>query len=173
MDTVREVIADAAPELLSDFSLQPTEIQKEALDALDFYRRAKHWRKAVIEDERGRTRRKTEYEYSTGCEVHFDAQVEEILGRQDAEALGVGKVELTDAYYEVAEKLGRKPTRADIDEIGAYRSAPYAQVFGSWPRFIRDIGEYTEATLSARNLSRAPASNPLVFWPSESLRNSI
>jgi superfamily II DNA or RNA helicase len=45
---VREVIADAAPELLSDYSLEPTEIQKDALNALDFYRRAKHWRKAVI-----------------------------------------------------------------------------------------------------------------------------
>ena len=128
---------------------------KDRVRVLDFIGNYKHANlvreylakaKRVVEgeDERGRTRRKTEYEYSTGCEVHFDAQVEEILDRQDAEALGVGKVELTEAYYEVAEKLERKPTRTDIDEIGEYKSAKYAQVFGSWSRFIKEIGEYTE-----------------------------
>src|SRR5262249_46021942 len=47
-DTIREIIADTAPELLSAYSLEPTEIQREALDALDFYRRTSEWRKAVI-----------------------------------------------------------------------------------------------------------------------------
>ncbi|CAM9920646.1 unnamed protein product, partial [Chrysoparadoxa australica] len=98
----------------------------------------------VTED--GKTRRKIEYEYSTGCEVHFDADVQEILDRQDREALGIGKLELTEAYYELAERLGRKPSRADIDEQGEYKSAKYAAVFGSWAKFIREIGEYTEAS---------------------------
>lgn len=98
----------------------------------------------ITED--GKTRRKIEYEYSTGCEVHFDADVQEILDRQDREALGVGKLELTEAYYELAEQLGRKPSRADIDENGEYKSAKYAAVFGSWAKFIREIGEYTEAS---------------------------
>jgi superfamily II DNA or RNA helicase len=99
-----------------------------------------------VEDEKGRKRRKIEYEYSTGCEVHFDAAVEEILERQDRDALGVGELELTQAYYALAEKLGRKPSRIDIDAEGEYKSARYGQVFGSWSRFIREIGEYTEAS---------------------------
>ena len=130
---------------------------KDRVRVLDFignYKRANLIRgylakgKGVVEtkDENNRTRRKIEYRYSTGCEVHFDAQVEEILNRQDAEELGVGKTELTEAYYAVAEKLGRKPTRAEIDIHGEHRSARYAQVFGSWPRFIQEIGEYTEAS---------------------------
>ena len=130
---------------------------KERVRVLDFignYKRANLIRdylakkKKVVEeeDERGRKRRKVEYEYSTGCEVHFDAAVEEILNKQDAEALGIGKLELTEAYYALAEQLGRKPSRADIDSEGEYKSARYAQVFGSWSRFIREIGEYTEAS---------------------------
>lgn len=99
-----------------------------------------------VEDEKGRKRRKVEYEYSTGCEVVFDASVEEILNQQDAEALGIGKLELSEAYYALAEQLGRKPSRADIDAQGEYKSARYAQVYGSWSRFIREIGEYTEAS---------------------------
>jgi hypothetical protein len=34
-------------------------------------------------------------------------EVEEILNNQDAEALGAGKLELTEAYYALAEELGR------------------------------------------------------------------
>lgn len=130
---------------------------KERVRVLDFignYERAnlvreylaKKKRVTEEQDENGRRIRKIEYEYSTGCEVTFDAQVEEILNRQDAEALGIGKLELTEAYYELAERLGRKPSRSDIDEQGEYKSARYAQVFGSWSRFIREIGEYTEAS---------------------------
>jgi hypothetical protein len=110
----------------------------------DYLAKAKH--EVEIDDAAGRRRRKVEYEYSTGCEVIFDAAVEEILNRQDAEALGVGKLELTEAYYALAEQLGRKPSRAEIDEHGEYKSARYGQVFGSWSRFIREIGEYTEAS---------------------------
>lgn len=130
---------------------------KERLRVLDFignYKRANLVRdylakgKNVVEeeDENGRKRRKVEFEYSTGCEVVFDSAVEEILNQQDAEALGIGKLELSQAYYVVAEQLGRKPSRADIDTIGEYKSARYAQVYGSWSKFIREIGEYTEAS---------------------------
>ena len=98
------------------------------------------------EDKSGRKQRKVEYEYSTGCEVIFDTHVEEILDRQDREAMGAGKPELTESYYELVEKLGRKVTRAEIDAHGEYKSSRYAQVFGSWLGFIREIGEYTEAS---------------------------
>lgn len=129
---------------------------KERVRVLDFignYKRANLIRGYLAKDKReilitvgGKSRRKVEYEYSRGCEVHFDATVEEILDRQDTEALGVGKVELTEAYYEVAENLGRKPSRSEIDDAGAYKSGRYAQVFGSWSAFLREINEYTEAS---------------------------
>ena len=130
---------------------------KERVRVLDFignYKRANLIRdylskeKKVVEDEDegGKKYRKVEYEYSTGCEVHFDAAVEEILNRQDAEALGVGKLELKQAYYTLAEELNRKPNRSDIDSKGEYKSALYSEVFGSWSNFIREIGEYTEAS---------------------------
>lgn len=130
---------------------------KDRVRVLDFignYKRANLLRgylakgKKVVEntDENGRRRRKVEYEYSTGCEVKFDASVEEILERQDREDLGVGELELTEAYYAVAEKLSHKPTRTEIDAEGEYRTAKYVQVFGSWNKFLRSIGEYTEAS---------------------------
>ena len=116
---------------------------KERVRVLDFignYKRANQIRdylaksRSVIEvdDASGRKRRKTEYQYSTGCEVHFDPTVEEILDCQDREALGIGKLELEEAYYELAETLGRKPSRAEIDARGVYKSYAYVKVFGSW-----------------------------------------
>ena len=129
---------------------------KENVVVLDFignYKRANLIReylakkKSVVETGEGNSRqRKIEYTYSTGCEVHFDEEVEQILNHQDAEALGIGKLELTQAYYTVTEALRRKPTRAEIDEHGSFKSVRYAQVFGSWSKFIREMGEYTEAS---------------------------
>ena len=129
---------------------------KERVLVLDFignYKRANLIRdylakenKVVETGEDNTRKRKIEYTYSIGCEVLFDEKVEEILNRQDAEELGIGKLELTQAYYALAEALGHKPARAEIDTQGEYKSARYAQVFGSWSRFIRELGEYTEAS---------------------------
>ncbi len=96
--------------------------------------------------ESGRRQRKIEYEYSTGCEVHFDAEVEEILNRQDAKELGVTKEDLKEAYFALAETLGRKPSRDDLNEHSEYKSAVYMRIFGSWVKFLREVGEYTEAS---------------------------
>lgn len=130
---------------------------KDRLRVLDFignYKRANQVREFLakrkfVEEEMGadgRTRRKVAYEYALGCEVQFDPSVEEILDRQDTEALGIGPLELKEAYYAVAETLERKPTRADVDAHGEYKSAVYARVYGSWTNFIKEIGEYTEAS---------------------------
>jgi hypothetical protein len=48
MDSIREAIVQTAPELLSAYTLEPTEIQREALEALEYFRRVKEWRKAVV-----------------------------------------------------------------------------------------------------------------------------
>lgn len=124
------------------------------LDFIGNYKRANQIRKylakqsSVIEelDENGRRRRKTVYEYATGCSVEFDPEVAEMLNRQDAEELGITKLELEEAYSALAEKIERKPSRADLDEQGEYKSAIYSQVYGSWLKFLQAIGEYTEAS---------------------------
>ena len=129
-------------------------IGKDRVRILDFignYERANQVRQflskgsTTIEiEESGRRKRKILYEYSTGCEVHFDESVEQILDRQDAKDLGITKDDLKEAYFALAEKFGRKPSRNDLDAEGEYKSAKYVQVFESWVRFLRDVGEYTE-----------------------------
>jgi superfamily II DNA or RNA helicase len=89
---------------------------------------------------------KVVYEYSPKCEVHFDAAVEQILDNQDRAAREITKEDLIDAYYTLAETLGHKPTQQEINEQGEFKIAKYLSVFGSWVRFLREIGEFTEAS---------------------------
>ena len=47
-ESLRESIAQTAPELLTKKIVEPSEIQIEALDALKFFREKKGWKKAVV-----------------------------------------------------------------------------------------------------------------------------
>ncbi|MBN1225056.1 MAG: DEAD/DEAH box helicase family protein, partial [Candidatus Aminicenantes bacterium] len=86
------------------------------------------------------------YKYNPKCEVHFDAEVEEILDAQDQREREITKEDLLDAYYEVAESLGCKPSQEDVNTKGKYKVSKYLQIFGSWVKFLRQVGEYTEAS---------------------------
>lgn len=130
---------------------------KDRVTILDFignYKRANQIRKYLAkgsrrddsEDENGRRSKKVIYEYSTGCEVHFDAAVEEILNRQDAADIGVDSDDLKGAYFALAEKLQRKPTKQELDNQGEFPTRLYIAHWGTWVKFLRDIGEYTEAS---------------------------
>lgn len=130
---------------------------KDRVRVLDFignYNRANQIRKylakgsQVVEgvDSNGRRQRKIVYEYSTGCEVQFDARVEELLDRQDAADLGVDKQDLKDAYFALAEQLQRKPTKEDLDTHGEHPARTYVQMWGTWRNFLQEVGEYTEAS---------------------------
>lgn len=129
---------------------------KDRVRILDFignYKRANQVRKYLakssiqeVKEENGKRVKKLTYEYSTGCEVKFDEQVEEILNRQDAEDLGIDKQDLKSAYFELAEKLQRKPTKQDLDEQGQYKSNLYIQHWETWLKFLQDVGGYTEAS---------------------------
>lgn len=129
---------------------------KDRVRILDFignYKRANQIRKYLSKESRvtetmegGRTRRKIEYIYSIGCEVHFDEAVEEILNRQDAEEIRYTKQDLQEAYFALAEQLGRKPTKGDLDEQGEFSTNQYIRLYGSWMAFLRHVGEYTEAS---------------------------
>jgi superfamily II DNA or RNA helicase len=132
-------------------------VGKDRIRIIDFignYKRANQIRKYLSKsskiiteiDQNGRTRRKIEYNYSVGCDVHFTEEVEEILNRQDSDELGIDKNDIKEAYFALAEQLGRKPSRTDLDEQGEFHSGIYVRLFGSWVAFLREIGEYTEAS---------------------------
>lgn len=86
------------------------------------------------------------YEYSPKCAVHFDAEVEQILDSQDKAEREITKEDLIAAYYNLAEILGRRPTQQEINEQGEFKIARYLTLFGSWVKFLREIGEFTEAS---------------------------
>ncbi|MFA4880791.1 MAG: DEAD/DEAH box helicase family protein [Candidatus Doudnabacteria bacterium] len=86
------------------------------------------------------------YNYSPKNEVHFDAEVEEILDAQDRDERGIDKEDLIDAYYKLAEQLGMKPAQDDINRECEFKVARFVSVFGSWVKFLREMGEYTEAS---------------------------
>ena len=86
------------------------------------------------------------YEYALNCEVHFESEVEEILDRQDKDERDISKEDLVDAYYTLAEKIERKPTQDDLNNQGEFKMAKYVSVYGSWVKFLREIGEFTEAS---------------------------
>ncbi len=131
-------------------------LNKDRVCVLDFignYKRANQIRKwlatsqqEIARNEAGERRKKIEYTYSTGCEVKFQAEVEKILNRQDEAELEATKDDLKEAYFLLAENLGRKPTRSEIDAEGQYKTALYTRLFGSWKNFLQEVGEYTEAS---------------------------
>ena len=129
---------------------------KDRVKILDFignYIRANQIRKwlakssrPVSKKEDGKIRRKVEYVYSTGCEVQFAATVEEILDRQDESELEISKEDLKEAYFLLAEKTGRKPSQDDLNSDGQFKTSAYLRAFGTWLKFLQEIGEYTEAS---------------------------
>lgn len=119
------------------------------LNFIGNYKRANQIRKYLAKSlsKKGRGRNsKLEYTYATKCQVVFDQSVEDILDRQDAQELGITKEDLIEEYSRLAESLQRKPSRTDLDQKGHYKSAQYVQVFRTWVAFLREIGEYTEAS---------------------------
>ena len=78
-----------------------------------------------------------------GCEVHFDDRVIEVFANQTlnpayATRHNIGRI-LLYQYERLARKLGRAPTRQDIDRHYLVNSQIYAAMFGSWRVFERLI----------------------------------
>jgi len=120
------------------------------IDFIGNYKKANNLRKYLskgsnekINLQNGRIE-KIEYQYTPYCEVIFDAEVEEILDRQDTAEREITKEDLIDAYYTLNEQLNRKPSQEDINSEGEFKVSRYLSVFGSWVAFLREIGELTE-----------------------------
>jgi len=128
---------------------------KENVTILDFisnYKKANNIRAYLSngkrEERNGSTGRveKVVYEYSPKCNVYFDSEVEQILDAQDRASREITKEDLIAAYYELAEKIGHKPTQEEINAEGEFKVSKYLYLFGSWVKFLREIGEFTEAS---------------------------
>lgn len=87
-------------------------------------------------------------DWPLGCDVIFDETIEEMFKQMDEGNVEITKDDLEDNYYKVKEEISRKPTRADINssEISKYRVVNYDKFFGSWSKFLKEIGEATEAS---------------------------
>jgi len=74
-----------------------------------------------------------------GCKVHFDDRVIEVFANQTLDPAyatrhNIGRI-LLYQYERLGRKLGRKPTKQDIDRHYLVNSAIYAILFGSWKAF--------------------------------------
>ena len=74
-----------------------------------------------------------------GCEVNFDDRVIEVFASQTLDPAyatrhNIRRI-LLYQYERLARKLGRKPTRKDIDRSYLVNSDIYAILFGSWAAF--------------------------------------
>lgn len=127
---------------------------KEDVVVLDFignYKKANLIRKYLSKGKKpgtggGGPNEKTEYIYPEKCQVHFTDEVEQILNRQDEQEYVATKEDLIQAYHEVAEIVEKKPSRADIDQKGRFKASLYIKLFGSWLKFLKEIGEDTQAS---------------------------
>lgn len=130
-------------------------IGKDSVVVLDFisnYKKANNIRKYLSQKQSEKKNPKTgriekiEYEYNPKCKVIFDAEVEQILDKQDTTEREITKADLKDAYFTLAEQLQKKPTQQEINEKGEFKLSKYLNKFGSWVKFLREVGEFTEAS---------------------------
>lgn len=77
----------------------------------------------------------------TGCLVEFDERVIDVFGHQTlnpayATRHNIGRI-LLYQYQKLEHRLGRKPTKADVDRQCLLDGSFYVSVFGSWRDFER------------------------------------
>jgi hypothetical protein len=78
-----------------------------------------------------------------GCEVEFDERVINVFGDQTlnpayATRHNIGRI-LVHQYQKLERRLGRKPTKLDVDRQCLLDSTFYTSVFGSWKDFERKL----------------------------------
>lgn len=83
-----------------------------------------------------------------GCDVYFEQEVEELLGQMAERSRELTKDDLIENYFGVKEQIKRKPSRDDINDlsVSSYKVSRYDALFGSWSRFLSEIGEATQAS---------------------------
>lgn len=89
---------------------------------------------------------KIEYQYSPKCKVFFDEEVEQILDNQDKADREITREDLIAAYWDLTEKIKRRPSTEDVNNEGEFKVAKYVNEFGTWSKFLKEIGELTESS---------------------------
>lgn len=77
----------------------------------------------------------------TGCSVEFDERVIDVFGNQTmnprfATRQNIARI-LIHQYQKIERRLGRRPTRTELDRTTVIDSRFYSMVFGSWREFER------------------------------------
>lgn len=87
-------------------------------------------------------------DWALGCEVHFDQSVQEMFSKMEEQNREISNDELIDNYFEVKEKIKRKPSKDDINNlaISKFKLSTYNNRFKSWSEFLGLIGEATKAS---------------------------
>ena len=127
---------------------------KEELIVLDFignYKKANKKRKWLACSRSTRNTssgayEKIVYNYNPKCDVVFDEEIEQLLDLQDRTEHDASKEDLIDEYWKVTDLLDKKPSIDDINNEGFYKVGTYVSVFGSWIKFLREIGQTTESS---------------------------
>jgi superfamily II DNA or RNA helicase len=87
----------------------------------------------------------------TGCSVEFDDRVIDIFGNQTLNPAFITRHNirriLIYLYQKVERRLGRKPTRDDIDMNSVLPSEIYVTAYGSWNAFEDEMGAGGEHSL--------------------------
>ncbi|MDM8554677.1 hypothetical protein QUF75_08120 [Desulfococcaceae bacterium HSG7] len=69
---------------------------------------------------------------------------------------GISEQALIEAYKNLKEKLGHSPTSRDMNCYGMYNVSIYYSKFGSWSRFLKNIGESSRIkSIPKKNLIEA------------------
>jgi tetratricopeptide (TPR) repeat protein len=80
------------------------------------------------------------------------------------EAAGIDKrEELTDLMNEVIERLGREPTRSEMDKYGVFSSGTYYSEFGSWEKALAAANETSAPVDDAETGSEERPTNFAAF----------
>jgi superfamily II DNA or RNA helicase len=80
-----------------------------------------------------------------GCLVEFEERVIDVFGHQTlnpayATRHNIGRI-LLHQYRKLERRLGRKPTKRDVDHQCLLNSSFYVSVFGSWKDFERKAAQ--------------------------------
>jgi superfamily II DNA or RNA helicase len=88
-----------------------------------------------------------------GCQVDFDERVLDIFFEQTndpkyATRHNIGRI-LIHQYNRLARRLGRNPTKSDVDRNLVVNSPVYTMFFGSWEAFEKVMAQRTETANAA------------------------
>lgn len=130
-------------------------------------------------------------DWPLGCDVIFEESVEELFKTISDAEKKVNKDDLIENYYTLKELLRKKPIQDDINntELSKYKLSTYRNIFGSWSKFISEIGEATSASYHypqgthlghifyiIKNLgdkNSTPLTSPEVYAPTKSTLTKI